>query len=315
MSYVYFSEEQKQRANEVDLEDFLMRNGEELLKSGKEKRLKSDHSITVRGNRWYDHAESKGGCAIDFVQMFYSKSFPEAVSMLLNGEEGEAYRPSERHKEEIPKPFELPEKNENMRRVYAYLMKARCIDRRIITSFVKKDMIYEDKKYHNVVFVGYNPVGMPRHVHKRGTYTKGEAFKGTVDGSDPHYSFHYAGGDNIVYVFEAPIDMLSFISLYQEEWEKHNYVALCGVAEHALMQMLKDHSNIKRIALCLDNDSAGIRARERITKILSERGYSDVFSLFSCRKDWNEDLQAQNRILSYAGSGTDNMVAQNPVLQ
>ena len=219
MSYVYFSEEQKQRANEVDLEDFLMRNGEELLRSGKEKRLKSDHSITVRGNRWYDHAESKGGCAIDFVQMFYSKSFPEAVSMLLNGEEGETYRSSERYREEIPKPFVLPEKNENMRRVYAYLMKARCIDHRIITSFVKKDMIYEDKKYHNVVFVGYNPVGMPRHVHKRGTYTKGEPFKGTVDGSDPHYSFHYAGVDNIVYVFEAPIDMLSFISLYQEDWE------------------------------------------------------------------------------------------------
>ena len=105
MSYVYFSEEQKQRANEVDLEDFLMRNGEELLRSGKEKRLKSDRSITVRGNRWYDHAESKGGCAIDFVQMFYSKSFPEAVSMLLNGEEGEAYRPSDRYREEIPKPF------------------------------------------------------------------------------------------------------------------------------------------------------------------------------------------------------------------
>lgn len=37
MSYVYFSEEQKQRANEVDLEDFLMRNGEELLRSGKRK--------------------------------------------------------------------------------------------------------------------------------------------------------------------------------------------------------------------------------------------------------------------------------------
>ena len=193
--------------------------------------------------------------------------------MLLNGEEGETYRSSERYREEIPKPFVLPEKNENMRRVYAYLMKARCIDHRIITSFVKKDMIYEDKKYHNVVFVGYNPVGMPRHVHKRGTYTKGEPFKGTVDGSDPHYSFHYAGGDNIVYVFEAPIDMLSFIRLYQEDWEKHNYVALCGVAEHALMQILKDNPNIKRIAHtglyltsrnCGGMESIGQRFRESL---------------------------------------------------
>ena len=49
--FVYFTEEQKQRANAVDLEDFLSRQGEKLLRSGREKRLASDHSITVRGNR------------------------------------------------------------------------------------------------------------------------------------------------------------------------------------------------------------------------------------------------------------------------
>ena len=43
--YVYFTEEQKQRANAVDLEDFLTRQGEKLLRSGREKRLDSDHSI------------------------------------------------------------------------------------------------------------------------------------------------------------------------------------------------------------------------------------------------------------------------------
>ena len=62
--YVYFTEEQKQRANAVDLEDFLVRQGEKLLRSGREKRLAGDHSITIRGNRWYDHATEKGGFAI-----------------------------------------------------------------------------------------------------------------------------------------------------------------------------------------------------------------------------------------------------------
>ena len=88
--YVYFTEEQKQRANAVDLEDFLARQGEKLLRSGREKRLANDHSITVRGNEWYDHAAEKGGCAIDFVQMYYGRSFPDAVTMLLNGEQGQA---------------------------------------------------------------------------------------------------------------------------------------------------------------------------------------------------------------------------------
>lgn len=81
--FVYFTEEQKQRANAVDLEDFLSRQGEKLLRSGREKRLASDHSITVRGNRWYDHATEKGGCAIDFVRMFYNQSFPDAVTSCL----------------------------------------------------------------------------------------------------------------------------------------------------------------------------------------------------------------------------------------
>lgn len=73
--FIYFTEEQKRRANEVNLESFLLRQGERLLKSGREKRLASDHSITVRGNQWYDHAIEKGGGAIDFVKMFYGKDF------------------------------------------------------------------------------------------------------------------------------------------------------------------------------------------------------------------------------------------------
>ena len=54
-SYIHFTEEQKQRAAAVDLEEFLRCRGEKLLSSGREKRLASDHSVTVRGNEWYDH--------------------------------------------------------------------------------------------------------------------------------------------------------------------------------------------------------------------------------------------------------------------
>lgn len=291
MGYVYFTDEQKQRANAVDLEDFLYCQGEKLLKSGREKRLASDHSITVRGNQWFDHASEKGGCAIDFVQMFYGKSFPDAVTMLLNGEQGQAYRPSEQRRPEPPKPFVLPEAHCDMRRVYAYLTKTRCIDREVVSFFVKAKMLYEDSKYHNAVFVGFDKDGIARHAHKRGTYTQGEPFKGNIDSCDPRYSFHYTGRSDTVYVFEAPIDLLSFLSLYQKDWKQHSYVALCGVSEHALLQLLSEQPQVQKIGLCLDNDKAGIKARERITNILAERGYRNVFSLFSHHKDWNEDLQ------------------------
>lgn len=291
--YVYFTDEQKQRANAVDLEDFLTRQGEKLLRSGREKRLDSDHSITVRGNEWYDHASEKGGLAIDFVQMFYGRSFPDAVTMLLNGEQGQPYRPSELRRPELPKTFVLPEANKDMRRVFAYLTKTRFLDRDVVSAFARAKMIYEDVQYHNAVFVGYDADGIARHAHKRGTYTQGEPFKGNVDGCDPRYSFHYTSQSDMVYVFEAPIDLLSFISLYQKDWRRHSYVSLCGVAEHALVQLLTDNPQVTKIGLCLDNDKAGVPAGERIKGILAERGYGNVFSLFSKQKDWNEDLQLQ----------------------
>ena len=291
MGYVYFTDDQKQRANAVDLEDFLTRQGEKLLRSGREKRLTSDHSITVRGNEWYDHAAEKGGCAIDFVQMFYGRSFSDAVTMLLNGEQGQAYRPSEQRKSEPPRPFVLPEANHDMRRVYAYLTRTRCLDREVVSAFARMKMIYEDARYHNAVFVGFDKDGIARHAHKRGTYTQGEPFKGNVDGCDPRYSFHHTGQGDTVYVFEAPIDMLSFLSLYQQDWQRHSYVSLCGVAEHALLQLLEESPQVKKIGLCLDNDKAGIKARKRLASILVGKGYSEVFSLLPQQKDWNEDLQ------------------------
>jgi len=140
--YVYFTDEQKQRANEVDLEYFFHQRGEILLASGREKRLKSDHSITVRGNEWYDHAKGKGGLAIDFVQNFYGLPFPDAVTMLLGGESGEAYHCAEK-KEEIKKPFVLPPQNKDMRRTFAYLIKHRCIDSDVVSFFAREKLLYE----------------------------------------------------------------------------------------------------------------------------------------------------------------------------
>ena len=65
---IEFTPEQKERAATVDLEEFLLRQGEKLIKSGREKRLASDHSVTVRGCEWFDHASNEGGRAVSFVQ-------------------------------------------------------------------------------------------------------------------------------------------------------------------------------------------------------------------------------------------------------
>ena len=82
--FIEFTSEQKERAASIDLEEFLLRQGEKLIKSGREKRLASDHSVTVRGCEWFDHASNEGGRAVSFIQKYYGKSYVEAMSMLLD---------------------------------------------------------------------------------------------------------------------------------------------------------------------------------------------------------------------------------------
>ena len=290
--YVYFSEEQKLRADDIDLEDFLRQQGETFIRSGRDLRLKSDHSVTIRGNEWFDHATQKGGHPVTFVQRHYGLSYPEAMSLLLGGEQGKTYARARDIVVEEPKPFALPPANDNMRRTFAYLIKQRHIDPDVISTFAKNHFLYEEKPYHNAVFVGRDENGMARHAHKRSTNSYGKSFRINVEGSDPRYTFHHIGSDGSLYVFEAPIDLLSFLSLYPKGWQEHNYVACCGVSSQPVLKMLERMPERATVYLCLDNDAAGQKACQRMAEQLSEQGIASV-RIAPRLKDWNDDLVAQ----------------------
>ena len=287
--YIHFTEEQKQQAASVDLERFLLCRGEKLITSGREKRLARDHSVTVRGNEWYDHAEERGGHAVSFIQKFYGLNYPEAVSLLLGGDTGNAFPAASEKEQEEPKPFELPPANSDMRRVYAYLVKRRGIDRDIVTAFARAKLLYEDAEYHNAVFVGTDADGVARHAHKRSTNSEGKAFRLNVEGSNPKHSFHHIGTDGRLYVFEAPIDLLSYITLNPENWQEHSYVACCGTSSHPVLELVAQHPEIKAVYLCLDNDEAGHTACKRMEALLEMVGVQTM-QLIPFGKDWNDDL-------------------------
>lgn len=289
--YIHFTEEQKQAAKLTDLVSFLQNRGEQIKRSGSEYEWVGHH-ITLRGNQFYDQYEQRGGTAVDFVQEQYGLSYPEAVQLLLGNETAAAPISEYRQQEKKRQPFELPPAHENMRRVYAYLIKQRCIDRDVIYYFAHRSLIYEDAQYHNAVFVGVDRDGKARHAHKKSTSLNDSSFRANQTGSEVAFSFHHIGRSDTVYVFEAPIDMLSFITLYPKGWQQDSYVTLCSVADHALFRQLEEHQNLQKIILCLDNDEAGRQAMERIAAKLTERGYTDVSILLPTHKDWNEILQA-----------------------
>ena len=319
MPYIHFTEEQKLRASEVDLVEFLRHQGEKLIRSGPEYRLASDHSITVQGNEWYDHAIKEGGGPISFVQQFYNLSYPEAITCLLGGEQGTVYASAPKQEEKPKKEFALPPAGQEMRRMYAYLLKHRFLDRDVINTFVRAGLLYEscerfkDREYHNAVFVGKDKNGVPRHAHKRSLNSLGKTFRINVEGSDPRCSFHYTGTSDRLYVFEAPIDLMSFLSRYPRGWQEHSFVALCGTAEHAMLWMLEQNPGLRTVCLCLDHDEAGIEASGRLAALLHEHGYDNVGMIQSEYKDWNEDLKARRGLPAQEAEEHPQLIAASEV--
>lgn len=285
--YIHFTDAQKEQARQTDLVSLLKSQGETVKRSGREYQWRDGSAkVTIRGNLWFHQYDRDGGDAIDFVRRLYNKSYPEAVEYLLGGSGGTLTVSQPIVK--AVKPFELPQMNDNMRRVYAYLLKQRKIDRDVLYAFADKNMICESLPYHNVVFIGYDKDGIPRHVSLRGT-GQTSTYKGNASNSQPQYSFHWNGTSRYLCLFESPIDMLSFISMHKDNWKSHSYAACCGVSDHILWQMMKDNPNIGYVYLCLDNDEPGQEAAYRIRQKLSEQGIPSEI-LIPNLKDWNEDL-------------------------
>ena len=295
--YIPFTEEEKLRAGSADIAEFLRDRGEEVRRSGKELVwMKDSEKISIRGNLWYNQYQREGGNSIDFARKFLNLSYPDAVKLLLGGSrESAAQSPSSggnvgstAQKKQVQKPFTPPKKHHDMKRVFSYLIKTRGIDPDIVLSFARMGLIYEEAGYHNAVFCGEDENGVMRHANKRGTL-RNSTFKGNQAGSLPQYSFHYSGLSDTIYFFEAPLDMLSYISLQKENWRVHSYAAACSVSDQVLLHQLKEHPNLKKCVLCLDNDLAGYRAGERICEKLLKKGY-EVEVDYPRKKDWNEEL-------------------------
>lgn len=288
---IKYTSDEKAKARHTDIVTFLTERGEEVKRSGSEwVWMNGSEKITIRGCVWFNHYRMEGGNAVDFVCSFCGVDYPSAMRMLIGDPEDKTeFKRIEPPHTNSHGAFVLPERYRDVRRVFAYLNKSRCIDPDIINYFIAKNLLYEDEPYHNAVFVGNDEKGVPRHAHKHGSVSSSK-YKCNAAGSDPKHSFHHIGTSDTIYVFEAPIDMLSFISMHPDNWQRDSYVALCSVAPAALLHQIEMNPQLHRICLCLDNDSAGHAACQRIAALLRQQGDYSVSRITPTLKDWNEDI-------------------------
>ena len=305
-----YTEDQIARANEVNLVRFLSARGERFKKAGREYRWEKHDSVTICENKWYRHSQGKGGWPIDFMMEFYDLSFPDAVKELLDGEEAMAgLKISLSEKRAFPyvedgglavadpiptKEMVLPEADENQDHIMEYLVDQRKLNKDIVSEFIKRGDIYQEKDNQRVVFVGRDSEGNPRYASWRNAGA--EQLRGDVSGSQKEYGFKsVAFWDEDkqrkrlarkLYVFESPIDLLSFVTLYPKYWHENHYLSLGGVSTKALKTFLSERSDVEQIILCLDNDKAGHEACAKLFDAIPSR-YA-VNQLVPSKKDWNE---------------------------
>ena len=298
-----FTAEELDIAKQADLCAVAERMGYTVKRIGHYHTLKEMDSIRIyershwcRFSRRYDKGEN-GGSQIDFLRVFAGMDVKEAVFWLLdfvgyrreeNAREIQNTIPHQR-KEEKKKPFVLPEFAGSNAYLYRYLEYERGIARPVIDFFVGKGILYEAKNYHNIVFVGTDRDGVPKFASMRGVFDRnGKGFKCDVAGNDKRYGFHlYYGKSKKVVVFEAAIDLMSYITMFPKD--KASMVALGMLADAPLETFLAEHPEMEEIQLCLDNDEPGRKAAETLQQKYVEKGYvANVFLPPEPYKDFNQ---------------------------
>jgi hypothetical protein len=262
-------------------------------------RLIGYSGLIIKDNYFKRFGSNDSGNAIDFCTKVLGLEFNKAVKELLSFKD-EDYNPSAngvgkamlKKKNSIKDKdvFALPEKSPDNARVFSYLTKTRGLPKSKIIDLIDKKLLYQDKR-GNCVFPCYDQSGLARGAILRGTLTD-KPFKGRAKNSDVKYGWSIVpeNAADVLFVTEAPIDALSFATIYKNKLKGNECIlALGGLFVESLKQFLESYSNVNKIVLAVDNDAP---ASEFISKVEADLGleYKIIEVRPKNKKDWNEVL-------------------------
>ncbi len=305
-----YTKEQIESVAKTDMVDFLSAEyGYHFYKKGNGFSCQEHSSLFINSNRrlWYWNSRGIGGNGIfewmskienqefKFVMKKFEGTIFETASIAEYSVEHNSLSNNEMYFDENNIPQKTSGKYSN---VFAYLTKTRSISSDIITELMKSQRIYQDTR-KNAVFANLNENGEVGFWCLRGTNTEKKFTRNAPGSNNPYYGFSIDAKTecDTLYVFEAPIDLLSHCTIAdlkygKGSWHNQNRVALCGVNDTALKNYLSRHENIRTIKFCLDNDEAGRTATHKLMSAYCELGYKTLSICYNnCSgKDINEML-------------------------
>ena len=300
----YVAPERVKAARELDLFSYLQsREPNELVRDGPNAyRLRSHDSLKISNGKWCWWSRGVGGrSALDFLITVRGMDLPHAVEMIEGVHSLLPILPSKPPPQE-PKLLKLPPPYRNNQLAVRYLM-GRGIQREVMKYCLEHRLVYEEARYHNAVFVGYDETGKPRSACIRGTGPK-RFFKDAI-GSDKRYSFSVPArsATSTLHLFEGSIDALSYASLLLlkgEDWQAQTLLSQDGVAPPrkdgaiavpmALQHYLDTHPEAQTIVLHYDNDGPGRAAAQALREQLKQK-YNVLDEPPPAGKDVNDTLR------------------------
>ncbi len=300
------------RAKQMDLLTYLQQyEPHELVRVSSGVYSTREHdSLKISHGKWSWWSRGIGGrSALDYLIKVKGMDFQKAVLHICDCMGHMPGLPPPKPPRDLvvrePLPFKLPMPYQNNDRVLSYLT-GRGISLELLTDCIRNSQLYEDTR-HNCVFVGFDQQGKARHGVIRSS-SPASTFLRDADGSDKRYSFYIGASQpaDTVYLFESAIDLLSFITLEDmagRDWQNADYLSLSGVYAPnndnrelplALKEYLRAHPQVRSIALCLDNDTAGRLAAQAIQERLPP-GYTAT-PYFPASKDYNAQLMQEKGI-------------------
>ncbi|WP_443721416.1 toprim domain-containing protein, partial [Ruminococcus callidus] len=304
--------EQIERANLVNLPDFLRSQGFSLKQVGREYVLQEHDSLHIKNNKagevgkWFRFSENKGGSNIQFVQEFMGLDFISAVELLSN-EKAIPFHSHSISKAEPPKNREITlHESTDLSRTMHYLHNGRGLSIASLEKLTAEGRLSQEGKTGNAVFKIFDENGLLVGAEKVGT--SNVRFKSFDKGAADGYGFEIVSGKPAnTYFFESAIDAISFADLYPEQRD-YRLVSMAGVKPSVVTETMKRYAiSPENVYLCTDNDKAGNEFAEKLIarypamKRVTPNG----------AKDWNDILQGRmNKMKRYGNpywqEATDN---------